>query len=206
MGRILPIRGRQRNSLSPYGMGMFFAEPAAAFNPEPQHELTATWEWADGSRPLRSRRKDTKTGRFRHPVPFASSRLRVRFLSHLNFCLTRSREGREVLPVNGVAVFHFHKTGGGLIPHARFAQDAKTARQQEPAFPLRASARKLPLPITQPRTDLEQRRRDAEANGLSLTVIKSPSGEPFQGFPNSLFLLFSASLPLCARSLLNGYG
>ncbi len=41
----------------------------------------------------------------------------------------------------------------------------KTPRQQEPAFPplrLRASARKLPLPITQPGTDLAQRRRGAE--------------------------------------------
>jgi hypothetical protein len=44
---------------------------------------------------------------------------------------------------------------------------------------------------------LARRRRDAERNGLSLTVIKSPSGEPFQGFPNSAFpLVLGLSAPL----------
>jgi hypothetical protein len=44
---------------------------------------------------------------------------------------------------------------------------------------------------------LAQRRRDAERNGLSLTVIKSPSGEPFQGFPSSPFpVVLSLSSPL----------
>lgn len=44
---------------------------------------------------------------------------------------------------------------------------------------------------------LALRRRDAERKRLSLTVIKSPSGEPFQGFPNAPFTaVLSVSAPL----------
>ncbi len=48
---------------------------------------------------------------------------------------------------------------------------------------------------------LVERRRGAEEEGLSVTVIESPSGDQ-----TSLSLSSSAPLRLCARFLLHGFG
>ncbi len=87
--------------------------------------------------------------------------------------------------VSGVTIFHFQGTGGGLVAHARFAQDAKTPRQEIRGSPLGVFAPlREPLSPSKPgaRTRRGMAMRRMGARGLQLMRREGP--QPRCGWDN----------------------